>query len=67
MKHLIPTPEYLQALGRAEEKYGAQHAVEHVTEEIAAMRRTGDSICKGLAEEQAHRAVAARYPHLYTS
>jgi hypothetical protein len=62
---ITPTPEFVEAFGRAEAKHGFRCAVDHVREELHSIMN-GDSVCVGLADEQAkHRAVAARYPHLY--
>jgi hypothetical protein len=62
-----PTPEYMEAVGRAQAKHGDRWAEGYrVQEEMAFMRTHGDSVRIGLATiEEQHLAVAARYPHLY--
>jgi len=63
---LEPTPEFMEAYGRAEEKYWFRHCMKFVGREIRLMRTNGDSICAGLASvEEQHAAVAAAFPHLY--
>ena len=66
--NITPTPEFMEALGRAIEKYGERHAFEFgvIQSEMASMRKHGDTVRAGLIDEQAqHRAVAQRDPHLY--
>jgi hypothetical protein len=65
---ISPTPEFMEAMGRAIAKYGKRHAFEFglIQTEMASMRRHGDTVRAGLVDVQAqHHAVAQRYPHLY--
>jgi hypothetical protein len=66
MNSLTPTPEFMEALGRALEKntmglpYGA------IQTEMRMMREGDASVRAGIEDEQAqYRAVARRYPRLY--
>jgi hypothetical protein len=63
---IAPTPEFMEAFGRAERKYGFSAAAKWVRDEMALMRENGDSVCAGLPKSEGHQAVARIYPHLYT-
>jgi hypothetical protein len=67
---ITPTPEYMEALGRAEDKHGKDHSTwegDPVRQELALILE-GDSILNGIVDEQEkHNAVGARWPHLYTT
>jgi hypothetical protein len=62
---ITPTAEFMDVTGRLQAK-GCDLTTDQYFREYELMRRNGDSICARLADDEAkHRAVAARYPHLY--
>jgi hypothetical protein len=62
---MSPSPEFMEAYGRAREKHGTR-AGNYIREELDLMAKNHDSICARLADDQAkHAALAARYPALY--
>jgi hypothetical protein len=61
-----PTPEYMEAVGRAMNKYGPQEALAAARDELKEMIQNGDSICNGLVGvKEKHQRVAEHYPALY--
>jgi hypothetical protein len=61
----MPTAEWVEAIGRAEEKYGAAASLANIQEELNKVLE-GDSICAAVVNVEAkHLLVAARYPNLY--
>jgi hypothetical protein len=65
--NICPTPEFMEAFGRAERKYGFAAAANHVQDEMWLMREHRNSVCAGLQENEGHQAVAKEFPHLYST
>ena len=69
---ITPTPEFMEAVGRAYDKYGPEiegyPTAEHIHEQLALIHRKNDSMLKDIADKnEKYRAVAARWPHLYVA